>query len=481
MTPCRPLTVYWLVRVTSAPPAGSSKPQVLWAGTEWVKAHDPTNPICPDSPTNWGYTRFAAWYCPCNPTPPPPPRLNAPPAPPPSCADDRYLLSRDGVYTDTIVADAWVGWTSMFASPSVLTTDVTWHLHMASGVRPGHPVWAFNWTQTYAAIPYLAVIHETVFNELYAGPSVRCDPPTGGLSQAIHTYAVTNQTTGIGILEFLQGDLAALLRPCQPLTLYLLASIQDFDNLASPVFAAADWVQAHDPDSPVCPNSNMSWGYTKFELTHCPCERPPPASAPPPPASPPPPPPASPPPPPVSPLPSNNDVLVDEFPFSASCRTTRDASYSPYRLTSLMGPYNATAATATYCFVVSARGGGGAAGVEASGPCADMGLNKVEFIVNHACVAESPRALRAVTVNDEKTSAFFDTRTWRGQLYGIMAISKLADLFPGVPSGGLRVCLRLSQASACGSPAGLCYGGRSCVYSLFNADRSCCPTSQVPL
>ncbi|EFJ48052.1 hypothetical protein VOLCADRAFT_91229 [Volvox carteri f. nagariensis] len=86
--PCgAPVTFYWFTRFFNDDNTSTS-----WAAADWVLANDTTNPFCPDSPTAWGYTKFAISYCPCPAQPPPP---SPPPPPPmpslPSCGDFTYV------------------------------------------------------------------------------------------------------------------------------------------------------------------------------------------------------------------------------------------------------------------------------------------------------------------------------------------------------------------------------------------------------
>ncbi|EFJ42031.1 hypothetical protein VOLCADRAFT_97988, partial [Volvox carteri f. nagariensis] len=86
--PCgAPVTFYWFTRFFN-----DDNTSVSWAAADWVLANDTTNPFCPDSPTAWGYTKFAISYCPCPAQPPPPSPPPPPPMPPlPSCGDFTYV------------------------------------------------------------------------------------------------------------------------------------------------------------------------------------------------------------------------------------------------------------------------------------------------------------------------------------------------------------------------------------------------------
>ncbi|GIL54838.1 hypothetical protein Vafri_10529 [Volvox africanus] len=171
--------------------------------------------------------------------------------------------------------------------------------------------------------------------------------------------------------------------------------------------------------------------------------------------------------------PSANDNLASNFPFS-SC-TAKDITMSPYELSSVVGPVNSTGTFNTYCFTIKASG----APVDGASPCANMTINKIQFIVNRACVEEVPKAIRSATVNGVPVSPFYSLKTWKGDVYGLMTVSGLTNSFPVTPAGGLYMCVMMEQSSTCGAPSGLCYGD-SCVYTLMNADLSCCPVGQVP-
>jgi hypothetical protein len=288
LKPCQPFTVYLAARITATVP-GFQQPQTLWAAADWVQANDPTNPTCPHSPTNWGYTKVTALYCPCY--LPPPPSAPTPPSPPrprpPACSDSQLLLSRNGVYTDTIVTTARNGWTMQPVAPSLLTMNVTWNLSRSAAVHSGQPVWAVNWTgintPKESAMTFIAVVNETVFSQLYVRKHAACVPPY--YLNNTNVIAMVNGSMGVGALSFVYGNLSAMLKPCRPLTLYMMASLEDLVGLGPPVWAGADWVQASDPTNTICPNSTTNWAYTKFEITHCPCRHPPrrlPPSPPPP-------------------------------------------------------------------------------------------------------------------------------------------------------------------------------------------------------
>ncbi|GLC46807.1 hypothetical protein PLESTM_001928400 [Pleodorina starrii] len=135
-------------------------------------------------------------------------------------------------------------------------------------------------------------------------------------------------------------------------------------------------------------------------------------------------------------------------------------------------PFNSTFSKATYCFRIAAV----EATAESASPCASIVINKIDLIVNRACVEESPKAARLVTINGVTVYPFYSLKTWRGETYGLMGISKLADTFPLTPTGGLTMCMEMARQSTCAPPERLCYGN-SCVYSLINADFSCCPDS----
>jgi hypothetical protein len=95
-------------------------------------------------------------------------------------------------------------------------------------------------------------------------------------------------------------------------------------------------------------------------------------------------------------------------------------------------------------------------------------------------VEKAPKAARAVSINGVTVFPSYSLKSWRGETYGLMAISNLvAALPPGPPLAGLHLCMALDMLSACGAPEALCYGD-SCVFSLFNEGFSCCPASQVP-
>ncbi len=97
---------------------------------------------------------------------------------------------------------------------------------------------------------------------------------------------------------------------------------------------------------------------------------------------------------------------------------------------------------------------------------------------DRTCAEESPKAARTATINGVTVYPYYSLKSWRGQTYGLMAVSRLADIFPITPSGGLYMCLALDRRSTCGTPQALCYGG-SCVHSLFDADMTCCPADQA--
>ncbi|GIM02619.1 hypothetical protein Vretimale_7485, partial [Volvox reticuliferus] len=198
---------------------------------------------------------------------------------------------------------------------------------------------------------------------------------------------------------------------------------------------------------------------------------------------PPPPPPAPPPPRPFPPSPaplgsvaqplSIMDDLVQNFPFAACA--ARNITLSSYRLGPSLGPTSVSRTENRYCFWVKRTGY-----VDPKSACMNMTVNKVDIIVNRACVEESPRPVRAATVNGVPLAIYFSPRVYKGESYSTLAISRISDVFPKFPPGGLEVCLELRISSLCSQPETLCYGGR-CVYALFNEDRTCCPTSQMPV
>ncbi|GIL85606.1 hypothetical protein Vretifemale_14146, partial [Volvox reticuliferus] len=171
--------------------------------------------------------------------------------------------------------------------------------------------------------------------------------------------------------------------------------------------------------------------------------------------------------------PSGNDILAKKFPFS-SCNA-KDLTMSPYELSSIVGPVNSTETYHTYCFRIEASG----AAVDGASPCAKMAINKIHFIVNRACAEEVPKAIRSATINGEAVFPFYSLKTWNGEVYGLMSVSSLTNTFPVTPAGGLYMCVNMDQSSTCSAPSGLCYGD-SCVYTLMNADFTCCPVGQAP-
>ncbi len=101
--------------------------------------------------------------------------------------------------------------------------------------------------------------------------------------------------------------------------------------------------------------------------------------------------------------------------------------------------------------------------------------------------ADSYAADTKMSVNGFGVQPEFTKRVWNGSTYGLMTIRDLTQYFPTLPSGGLRLCVEVSYPSAgcagpedprCPMPRNVCYGS-SCVYSLSNVDRSCCPVFKV--
>ncbi|GLC60678.1 hypothetical protein PLESTB_001657100 [Pleodorina starrii] len=81
---CEPKLFYLLVLITKADGA------FMWGSVEGntVEPNDPNDPLCPNSPTKWGYASFWLTHCPCD-SPPPAPSPPTPPSPPPSPPTNR--------------------------------------------------------------------------------------------------------------------------------------------------------------------------------------------------------------------------------------------------------------------------------------------------------------------------------------------------------------------------------------------------------
>ncbi|EFJ47778.1 hypothetical protein VOLCADRAFT_91712 [Volvox carteri f. nagariensis] len=329
------------------------------------------------------------------------------------------------------------------------------------------------------------VLTESMFQYGYPGGGADCssDPDTNGYLS--FPMDVPQNVVFASTLDYSRLITNLLVHPllglpkCQPIVLYMRAKFTDKNNSSRSAYLATDWVSAGNASDPPPPPRPLS----PPPLPPSPSPPPPPSPSPPPPPRPPPPapkapksprapkPPKAPKAPQPPPRPANN-LLVNKFPFS-SCSAS-DVSLTPYRMTSPMGPFNVTATAVTYCFRISAS-----ATVDSTSPCARMVINELQIVIDPSCVESFPNSFRVTTVNGVTVSPSYTYKTWREQTYGVMTITSLASTFPITPAGGLYVCLAMSRNSRCGTPAGLCYGN-SCVYSLLNADNSCCPASQVP-
>ncbi|EFJ46333.1 hypothetical protein VOLCADRAFT_105540 [Volvox carteri f. nagariensis] len=116
--PCGPpTTFYYLVALFN-----ENDGSLAWAATDWVAANNATNPICPDSPTAWGYIKFGISYCPCPAQPPPPSPPPPPPMPPaPSCGV--ILTTSQGVPVSGIRAPFRSSWTGEEISPAFISVQ----------------------------------------------------------------------------------------------------------------------------------------------------------------------------------------------------------------------------------------------------------------------------------------------------------------------------------------------------------------------
>ncbi|EFJ41894.1 hypothetical protein VOLCADRAFT_98137 [Volvox carteri f. nagariensis] len=141
--------------------------------------------------------------------------------------------------------------------------------------------------------------------------------------------------------------------------------------------------------------------------------------------------------------------------FRFSVCDARNASLTPYRLSSPGNPVSVNGSFATYCFTITAD----ALVQGSSSSCAKMQINKIDFIINTACVAEVPKAIRNAIVNGTVVSSFrFETKTFDGNPYGMLAVSGLKDFTAGLLAGNpLQLCLVMRRSSICGTPQTLCY------------------------
>ncbi|EFJ48160.1 hypothetical protein VOLCADRAFT_91228 [Volvox carteri f. nagariensis] len=212
--PCgAPVTFYWFTSFLSSGLLGVTN--VSWAAADWVAANDTTNPICPDSPTAWGYTKFAISYCPCPAQPPPPSPPPPPPMPPlPSCGDFLYV-TYNGVPVTGYSAPVRSSVTGQVVTPGYIDASKGYHELMVD--------WQL---ETYVKYSF-GSLPEAYFLQLYNG-STGCQPPDEYLSGSdnweITTQGITKLDSGVLFgLFFRMGWFAQ----CQPFTMYAFIRFED--------------------------------------------------------------------------------------------------------------------------------------------------------------------------------------------------------------------------------------------------------------
>ncbi|EFJ48163.1 hypothetical protein VOLCADRAFT_91237 [Volvox carteri f. nagariensis] len=176
--PCgAPVTFYWFTSFLSHDFFGVA--HVSWAAADWVHANDTTNPICPDSPTAWGYTKFAISYCPCPAQPPPPSPPPPPPMPPlPSCGDFPYV-TYNGVPVTGYPAPVRSSVTGQVVTPAYIDAS------------QGFPELVVDW-QLESYVKYSFIFFpESIFLQIYNG-GTGCRPPDAFMSTATD-WVITTQ------------------------------------------------------------------------------------------------------------------------------------------------------------------------------------------------------------------------------------------------------------------------------------------------
>ncbi|EFJ39538.1 hypothetical protein VOLCADRAFT_100843 [Volvox carteri f. nagariensis] len=127
--------------------------------TDWVAANDATNPICPDSPTAWGYVKFGmSPKSPKAPTPPKAPKAPSPPKapkppkvpkapqlspPPPLGGGNTFLVDNFPFFASCSVRDTNLRPPYRASTPTgplnVTSTTATYCFHLVATNSSGSP------------------------------------------------------------------------------------------------------------------------------------------------------------------------------------------------------------------------------------------------------------------------------------------------------------------------------------------------------
>ncbi|GLC49701.1 hypothetical protein PLESTB_000277500 [Pleodorina starrii] len=173
------------------------------------------------------------------------------------------------------------------------------------------------------------------------------------------------------------------------------------------------------------------------------------------------------------------------WPFHTDCDVNHhNIETTPIRVSSLLGPFNETEKTASYCLLISTNATAAAeaaANGTLSEECADMkAVRRVDIVVAAECAKQTPKASRSVTINGLPTTAGFSiTVAQNGAAFGLMSVRRINQLIPKVPARGLYLCMALDKDSSCGTPESLCYGS-GCTFQVLSPDFKCCPTGEAP-
>ncbi|EFJ47796.1 hypothetical protein VOLCADRAFT_91772 [Volvox carteri f. nagariensis] len=160
---CGPPTTFYSLVALSRLNDGS----LAWAATDWVAANNATNPICPDTPTAWGYIKFGIGYCPCPAQPPPPSPPPPPPMPPaPSCGV--VLTTSQGVPVSGIRAPFRSSWTGEELSPAFISVQPDPSIDSPI-VALGLPSLVFEWQPDSTIGLYGNIFTEDQFQSMYSG------------------------------------------------------------------------------------------------------------------------------------------------------------------------------------------------------------------------------------------------------------------------------------------------------------------------
>ncbi|EFJ48968.1 hypothetical protein VOLCADRAFT_90326, partial [Volvox carteri f. nagariensis] len=156
-----PTTFYSFVSVSDV------NGNVAWASTDWVAANDATNPICPDSPTAWGYIKFGISYCPC-PAQPPPPSPPPPPPMPPVSSCGVITTKSQGVPVSGIRAPLRSSRTGEEIGPAFIYIQPDPEI-TAPILALGFPKLVIGWQQDSTIMVWGNIFNEVEFQSLYNG------------------------------------------------------------------------------------------------------------------------------------------------------------------------------------------------------------------------------------------------------------------------------------------------------------------------